>query len=300
MIKISLFIPTLNAGDIWPLLLQSIKKQSMNFHDKLIIDSGSIDSTTDKAKTYGFHIVSINKENFNHGGTRNQGVDLLKNADIIVFLTQDVILSNEFSIEELIKPFSDPNVGCVYGRQLPHKDANPLAQHARIYNYPPTELVKDYSMITKLGFKVSFISNAFAAYRTTVFKNIGIFPTDVIIAEDNYLASLIINSGSKIVYAANAKVYHSHNYSPWEEFQRYFDLGVFHKQNSWIRENFGKLNGEGVRYLISELKYIFKKRMSWIVIAVISNGMKFLGFKLGLHYRRLPKFLLKRCSMHKN
>lgn len=298
--KISLFIPTYSAGIIWSKLVESINLQDVKFRSKLIIDSGSKDETTKTAFVNGFEIHNINKKEFNHGGTRNKGVELLNNNDIIIFLTQDVILANPDSLSNLIKPFEDPQVACVYGRQLPHKDANPLAIHAREYNYGDQTIIKDESMIPEIGFKVSHISNAFAAYRTSVFKEVGTFPTDVIIAEDTYLASLIIKAGLKIVYAADAEVYHSHNYSPIEEFQRYFDTGVFHKQNDWIRNDFGQPDGEGLKYIISEFKYIIKKNPFWIFPAILSNGMKWIGFKLGQKYTKLPKILLKPFSMHKN
>ncbi|MDA9555552.1 glycosyltransferase [Pelobium sp.] len=298
--KISLFIPTLNAGEIWSELVNSINSQRFSMNEKLIIDSGSQDKTVQIAKKNGFEVINISKNEFNHGGTRNKAIESLKDNDVIIFLTQDVILANNYSLENLIKPFEDPEVACVYGRQLPHKNANPLAIHARLYNYPNESLIKDASLIPKIGFKVSHISNAFAAYRTSVFREVGTFPTDVIIAEDTYLASLIIKAGLKIVYAADAEVFHSHNYSPIEEFKRYFDTGVFHKQNAWIRTEFGEPDGEGLRYIKKELNYILKHNLFWLIPAVFSNGMKWLGFKLGQNYNFLPRILLKPFSMHKN
>lgn len=298
--KISLFAPTLEGKELWPLLINSINTQTINIEKKLIIDSGSKDDTVKIASDNGFEIIQIDKKEFNHGGTRNQAIEILKEHDIIVFLTQDVILANEIAIEELIKPFSDPKVACVYGRQLPHENANPLAKHAREYSYPDKSITKDLSTVRELGFRVSHISNAFAAYRTSIFKEIGTFPTDVIIAEDTFLASKIIKAGLKIVYASDAKVYHSHNYSPIEEFKRYFDTGVFHKQNAWIRADFGQPEGAGLNYLKKEMTFLIKKHPLWLIPAIFSNGMKWLGFKLGQNYLFLPKIFLKMLSMHKN
>lgn len=297
--KVALFIPTRNAGKIWNNLINSVNQQNLRLEKKLIIDSESSDDTVKIASHNGFQIIKIDKKEFNHGGTRNKGIEALKENDIIIFLTQDVILASPQSLENLIKPFEDPKVACVYGRQLPHLDANPLAIHARVYNYPNKSSIKDASMIPEIGFKVSHISNAFAAYRVSVFKDLDTFPTDVIIAEDTYLASKIIKAGLKIVYAADATVYHSHNYSPIEEFQRYFDTGVFHKQNAWIREDFGQPDGEGLKYIKKEFSYLLKNNPLWIFPSIISNGMKWLGFKLGQNYNRLPKSLLVPFSMHK-
>lgn len=59
-----------------------------------------------------------------------------------------------------------------------------------------------------------------------------------------YTAKAVL-SGYKVAYAAKAEVQHSHNYTPLEEFRRYFDIGVFHKDEPWIRQSIGGAGGEG-------------------------------------------------------
>lgn len=63
-------------------------------------------------------------KDFNHGGTRQMGIEMYPDTDIFIFLTQDAILKDEFTIERLIRAFDDKQIGCAYGRQLPHKEAN--------------------------------------------------------------------------------------------------------------------------------------------------------------------------------
>ncbi|MCU0349773.1 MAG: glycosyltransferase family 2 protein, partial [Flavobacterium sp.] len=118
--KVALFIPTRNAGKIWNNLINSVNQQNLKLEKKLIIDSESLDDTVKIASDNGFQTIKIDKKEFNHGGTRNKGIELLKDNDIIIFLTQDVILANTQSLENLLRPFEDSKVACVYGRQLPH------------------------------------------------------------------------------------------------------------------------------------------------------------------------------------
>ena len=33
---------------------------------------------------------------------------------------------------------------------------------------------------------------------------------------------------------------------------------------------------------------------------IVQSGCKFLGYKLGLHYEKLPEWLILRCTMNKN
>src|SRR6201994_2134750 len=97
-LKLSVLIPTLNAGEKWIELLESIKNQSIFIHKKIIIDSGSVDNTVAEAVDYGFEVKVISKDDFNHGKVRQQLVDLSGNADICIFLTQDAILATNDSI----------------------------------------------------------------------------------------------------------------------------------------------------------------------------------------------------------
>jgi len=51
-------------------------------------------------------------------------------------------------------------------------------------------------------------------------------------------------------------VFHSHDYSFLDEFKRYFDIGVFHTNTSWLQQTFGGASGEGLRFVISEMRYL--------------------------------------------
>ena len=63
-----------------------------------------------------------------------------------------------------------------------------------------------------------------------------------------------------LAYVADATVYHSHSYTILQEFKRYFDIGVFHKRESWILKEFGKAEGEGGKYVKSEFTYLLNKK----------------------------------------
>ncbi|EAR6430449.1 O antigen biosynthesis rhamnosyltransferase RfbN, partial [Salmonella enterica] len=141
--KITLIIPTYNAGSLWPNVLDAIKQQTI-YPDKLIvIDSGSKDETVPLASDLkNISIFNIDSKDFNHGGTRNLAVAKTLDADVIIFLTQDAILADSDAIKNLVYYFSDPLIAAVCGRQLPHKDANPLAVHARNFNYSSKSIVK--------------------------------------------------------------------------------------------------------------------------------------------------------------
>lgn len=297
---VSVIIPTLNAEKYILSLLERIQYQTVVPDEILVIDSSSRDNTKVIAESLGAIVIAVKREDFNHGGTRNLGVRHTNN-DIIVFCTQDVLPVDEYAIENLIKPFNDNNtrVGAAYGRQLPRKGANPIEAHARLFNYPPTSLLKNITDIPKFGIKTAFISNSFAAFRRSALLAVGGFPSDTIVNEDTYVAAKILLEGWKVAYCAEAKVYHSHNYSHIEEFRRYFDIGVFHSREPWIRQNFGQAESEGTKYALSELKYLWNNNFRIISSALLRIALKLLGYKLGLMEQRIPIALKIHLSMNK-
>lgn len=292
-------IPVYNGGQIWGECIENLKKFSpQNIHIQ-VIDSSSKDDSAIIANAAGYDVLTISSADFNHGGTRNLAVQMQKKLyDIVIFLTQDAIPQSGF-IENIINAFNDPQVACAYGRQLPHDDANPIAQHARLFNYPPTSHVCEQQDISRMGLKVAFMSNSFAAYRVDTYQKLGGFPLKTILCEDMYFTARAIQSGYKVAYVSNAKVKHSHNYSPLEEFRRYFDIGVFHTDEPWIRKYFGGAGGEGKKFIFSELQYLISKNVFYIPLAFINNTMKILGYKLGQHYKKIPMALVRKLSMHK-
>jgi len=68
-----------------------------------------------------------------------------------------------------------------------------------------------------------------ADYRKSTLEEIGWFKNNLILGEDTYAETKLLVAGYKLAYIAKAKVYHFHNYTIWEEFKRYFDIGVFTK-----------------------------------------------------------------------
>ncbi|WP_281615411.1 glycosyltransferase family 2 protein [Flammeovirga sp. SubArs3] len=302
--KVTLIVPTYNAGNLWESWIKNLEEQEFILDKILIVDSSSKDKTIEKAKNSklkNLEIKVISPLEFDHGGTRNSAARDNKDSDIIIFITQDAILSSKDSLEKIVRNFKDENVSGVYGRQLPHIDATPIAKHARLFNYPDLRVTKDKTLIDKIGFKVCFMSNSYSAFRTRDFIEFGGFPEKNILSEETLLASKLILGGKKIIYENEAKVNHSHNYSFSEEFKRYFDTGVFHAKNQWIINSFGSPNGEGFKFIVSELKFLLKnKNYKWIIKSFIYTIMKLFGFKLGQKYKLLPKRMVVLCSMHKN
>jgi rhamnosyltransferase len=297
-LRVAVILPTCNAGPEFLNILDILCSQSQKC-DVVIVDSSSDDDTLDVARQYKIDVIEVRRESFNHGGTRQMAMGRIKEIDVAVFLTQDALLADVNAIECILRPFHDKHVAAVCGRQLPRKSAALIEAHARLYNYSSESFARSINDVAEFGLKTAFISNSFAAYRISVLQEVGGFPDNVIFGEDMYVATKMLTSGYKIAYAADACVYHSHDYSLLQEMKRYFDMGVFHAREPWIRQVLGGAEGEGVKFVVSELKYLLKHAFWRIPEAGVRTILRYMGFRLGLMEKHLPLKLKRMLAMNK-
>lgn len=297
--RVALVVPTFNAGLNWERWLEAFQSQTLK-PPVLIIDSSSTDQTVELATQAGFRVHSIKSEDFDHGATRQLGADLVPEAEVLVYMTQDAILEGSQALENLLAAFGNPKVGVAYGRQLPHKKAKPIGAHARLFNYPSVSEVRSKDDIFARGIKAAFNSDSFAAYRAAALREVGGFPQNSIVGEDNYVAAKMLLSDWKVAYVSEARVYHSHDYTWLQEAKRYFDIGVFHARASDLLSRFGGAEGEGLRFVRSEMNYLARNAPLLIPSAVFRTFAKYVFYRLGKAEARLPDSLKQHLAMHRS
>ena len=294
MPTVALILPTYNAEADLPQLLSALKNQTLQPTHFLVIDSSSTDNTRKILTDYGATIHVINKNEFNHGGTRRLATELI-NTDIYIVMTQDAIPAQSDTFERLITALlSNNNIGCAYGRQLPKEGATAISAHGRFMNYPEKSVTRYYADKEKYGIKTCFNSDNLAAYRQSALNTIGGFPKNVLTAEDAYVAAKMLTHGFAVHYAADATIFHSHNFSLLEEFHRYFSIGVFHRKEKWILDTFNSATKEGFRFVQSEIRFLWNEKKSYLIpAAIISTFVKYFAYQLGKNENLIP-FALKR------
>ncbi|AUD05065.1 glycosyltransferase family 2 protein [Spirosoma pollinicola] len=297
---ISVVIPTYNAISYLPKLLQKLGQQTLA-HELIIIDSGSTDGTKELLNGTKATLVNIDQASFNHGSTRNLGLNIAQ-RDIVLFMTQDALPVTSNTFELLVNMLcSSDNIAMAYGRQLPYAETKIFGRFARMTNYPGTSLIKDKSLISKLGIKTCSCSNSFAAYKKDALKSVGEFPDDTILGEDVSVAARMILRGLSIAYCAEAEVFHSHDYSITEEFKRYFDIGVFHNEQKEVLKEFSQAESEGIKYVRQEIQFLRENGHSTLIMEqVIRTLAKYIGYRLGRLEAYIPVNLKSRISMHKS
>jgi rhamnosyltransferase len=297
ILKISVIIPTKNAKAYIKDMLDKLMNQTRKPDEIIIIDTNSKDETQEICKSFEFvKFIHINDGEFGHGKTRNQAASQAI-GDILIFMTQDAKPYDECFIEELIKPL-DGEVVATYARQLPREDAKPIEKFSRNFNYGNDDIIKTKQDLKNLGVKTFFFSNVASAFIKEKFWEVGGFPTDTIMNEDMIIASKLIFSDKKIKYVSTAKVTHSHTYSYIEQFKRNFDVGVVFADSSEYFYGV-KSESEGIKFVKEATKYLINdKKIYLIPHLIIESGFKFIGYKLGMNYKKIPKKYVKKMSMH--
>lgn len=253
-------------------------------HLKKIIycfDSSSTDGTQEYLNKNKINVKIIPKKLFDHSGTRNLAYQTLKNQyEYLVYITQDSYINSE-SLESLLSSFDNPKIAVAYGRQMPHKNADPFAIHSRMYNYPSISKTNFFSKNQTNDISTAFNSNSYSSYRVKALEDIGGFPIKNIVSEDLLVSAMLLLKGWGTCYNAHAIAAHSHNLTLIKEFKRYFDIGVSHYENRNVFSQFTNLKSEGLKFVISELKFLYPKSKYLILISLIKNILKFCGFFIG-------------------
>jgi rhamnosyltransferase len=283
-----IIIPTYNASRHWERLHAALERQGITKEQVLVVDSSSSDNTEQLVRRAGYCLKRIQKKSFRHGATRQFAAECLPWAEVLVYLTQDSLPIGKHSIERLLRAFDNPEVGAAYGRQLPRQEADPIERHARCFNYPEVSAIRTFASRTEVGFKAAFFSNSFAAYRRSALEDVGGFPSNTIVSEEVTVSARMLMSGWKIAYQADATVIHSHPLTVRQEFSRYFDIGVHHGRESWLLEAFGGTGGEGRKFVVSEMRYLWKVKPTLVPLAMVRTLSKWCSYQLGLHERYLP------------
>ena len=244
--SISVIIPTLNAEADLPGLLRALSAQTLPADEILVADSESADRTVSAAlETEGVRVLPVKRKDFDHGGTRDLA---LRNTagETVVFLTQDAVPADEYFLENLVRPLEQEGVAVVTGRQLPKAEASPMEKLVRTFNYPAESHIRSEADEEKMGIKTFFCSDVCAAYSRKIYEELGGFEQPLKTNEDMFYAAKAIRSGYRVAYAADARVYHSHNFTLKEQYRRNRAQGYEIERHRSLLGNVSKVR-EGFR-----------------------------------------------------
>ena len=279
MKKVDIICPLYNAEEYIEKLHKSFVMQKKVTINKIrYVLTESKDNTEEYLKKHNIEYKKINRNEFSHSLVREKEV-MESDSDVVAFVTQDVVIDDELWLYQLTKDIGKDNVVATYSRQI--TKYNNIEKYTRESNYPATSKIVSKDDIPKLWLKTFFFSDASSAIDTKIFKKLkGYDDKDLPISEDMYIAYKIITNGYKIKYCAESIVYHSHNFTLKEIYDRYKLTGKFFKENSYL-DNYGtNTSGGGLA------KYILKRALQDKNVKVLLRflpdmGARFIGMKVG-------------------
>lgn len=299
---IDVIIPTYKPDETFKRLVDMLEKQTVEINKIIVMNTEEKYmealhiGTRFLAEHKKLSISHLSHKEFNHGRTRNRGASKSE-ADVLVFMTQDAVPADAYLIENLVKPLQKKTVACSYARQIPAKDATVTEQLTRSFNYPDKSSLKGKADKERLGIKTYFCSNVCCAYNADIFRQLGGFVNHTIFNEDMIYAAKAVENDYQIAYAADARVVHSHNYTGKQQFHRNFDLGVSQAEHPEVFEGISS-ESEGIRMVKETIKRLKESGASKEIPGYIyTSGCKFIGYRLGKMYKRLPDWLIMKCTM---
>ena len=120
------------------------------------------------------------------------------------------------------------------------------------------------------------------------------FAEDILIAEDQDWSRRMLLAGMSIRYEGGAAVRHSHAYTMFTGFRRFFESGVAGKRTFMAggSQAQGVLRRKALDYARGELGWMWRSgNARWIPYTCAYELAKFAGLQLGARHERLPLWL---------
>ena len=265
----AVIIPVLNAGPALLSLTDRLLAQTVPPEEIVIADSASEDGMPARAAEKGkVRLITVRREEFDHGGTRDMALRSCA-VPFAVMMTQDAEPADSRCMENLLAPFSDPRVAAVCARQIARPEAKPAEKAVRAFRYPAESDIWEKKDIARKGIAAYLLSDVCTAYRTEAYKAAGGFTHPIETNEDMLMAADFLDAGYRLAYRGDAAVYHSHDYTLRQEYERNRKIGAFMQQ---YKDRFGggSVSGEGIRLV----KYVTGKLLrEGRLLSAVSFGM---------------------------
>jgi len=208
-VEVSIVIRTYNEEKYLPDLLESLKGQSFQNFETIIVDSGSLDRTREIAEKNADKILQLKSRDFTFGYALNLGIREAC-GPIIAIASAHTLPINDQWLSNLIAPLYDDKNAMVYGRQrgIPSSKFSEIQDFLRTYGlkrrvlHPPN----------------FFANNANSAIRKDLWHQYP-FDESLLGLEDIDWAKYWMENGFCVVYEPEAALYHIHEES-WRQVRR--------------------------------------------------------------------------------
>lgn len=212
--KASIILRTKNEAAFIALTLDRIFEQNFPDFEVIVVDSGSTDRTLEIASEYNVKFVQLQPEEFTYGKALNAGFREGEGEFFISVSAHALPLDRDW-LSNILAPFEYPRVAGVAGKALPHMDCNPFDRRGLLRRFGTDRKFLHYNS------EITF-SNANSAVRRCVWEEEP-FDEELPYSEDIKWSRNMMEKGWQFVYEPKATVYHSHDETPRQLFERFYN-----------------------------------------------------------------------------
>jgi GT2 family glycosyltransferase len=303
---VSIVMPVKNAAHRLSEILPRIFDQDASCAVEVIaIDSESSDDTVNVLKKWGCTVLGIESRSFNHGLTRQLGVDH-SGGEIAVFLNSTAVPADTQWLRNLIQPLLSDRSGRLAGvcsRVLPHPDADYLARRdgLRDPSASPDRVVREitdwdvYRSLSshELRLFINFHTVS-TAIRRSVLDEIPLRGVRTI-GEDIQWSREALEAGYRLQHEPASVVYHHHRFSVGDLLRLNVDDGLANKEivdrvlpEHEILPMIEAMAFDDWLYLRNECALSGSDLEHWQLIAVMRRAAQAVGQWLGTNANRIP------------
>ena len=252
-------------GDAIPVVMRSrndmpLIEDTLNMLDKqtvplalIAFDNDSQDGTRELLEKHAHQVHRVAAGTYVPGQVLNRGMEASGESRWVVFLNSDCTPADPFWLEELAKEFDDQNTAALFGRQMPREDCAALFAKDTEYTFGDGSRQKYWKHC---------FSMASSAVRRSCWEQMP-FSTELQYSEDIDWTWRAVQRGWDVRYAAESRVYHSHNYTLSQFARRHRGEGkaeaVIFPWSPWERSFLRYSLLPYVRQVLSDERYCLKQ-----------------------------------------
>ena len=193
--RVCLAVATYNSVSTIVSCVESLVATEYPDKEIIIVDDGSTDETLEVLKKYPVKVIQQN-----HQGVSAARDNAFRNStgEIVAYTDSDCMVDKQW-VNELIKPFSDSQVGAVTGKTIFQTDSRCTSRIRSL------DIEERY---TKRNTYTGLANGTNCAIRKKILEEIGGFNPEWFHAEDTEVSYRILQKGFKIYYQSTAIVRH--------------------------------------------------------------------------------------------
>jgi len=200
-LTVGCLIPAYNEEETLTATLDSLKKQSRNLDQIIVVDDCSTDKTGKIAERYGVEVFRTSKNTGSKARAENAALKMVT-TDLVLTLDADTVL-DKHAVRKIIQPFSDPKVKAACGFIM-NRTSDSTWGKGRFIEY-----LFGQSLFKRAQTALStplVLSGCFSIFRTATLLEYGGLP-EYTMAEDMDLTWMMLMNNEKLCFVEDAYAY---------------------------------------------------------------------------------------------